>query len=521
MLAVMTTYLGLKSSYDSSYESKHFLGLEMVAEEDIAELIEGKMRMPYFSELLLYSYAGQNYACPCDEMAEKIYIAQSLEEEEWCGKLKVALPASYRAYLVKDLMMDNKNQAIGDNHSFRIVILSDKSYIECELVICGGPLMSIVGSPDDSISYLQIWNPNAENQRERIIESSCRFHVRGLTSAVFDKKGYKLILCDEKGNSQKYKLLEMREDDDWVLNAMYSDSSKLREKLGYKVWEMANDLENVPFKSTGLEYVELILNNEYHGLYGLSVPIDKKLFNMKTGDITYVARTWSTPTQEEFISQLELPYQAGIEMRYADEQMNMAASWAPMKEYLEFCVWEHKSQDIQWDVVAECVDINNVISYDIIVNLITAPDNIWKNTQFIAYLNDSGKYTMYQYLWDINYSFGDAYSTNSEDLYVRTLSNEWLGHTAAFQSLMSIDGERTAQQTHEKWTFYNDNGINAANLCRLTDAYFEEMSSSGALTRDSVRWPDSKNEDNTENIKKWIEERFAFLDENYDAMTVA
>ncbi len=60
-------------------------------------------------------------------------------------------------------------------------------------------------------------------------------NIRGNTSRTYAKKGYKLTLKKQKKNGDivedKKSLFGLRRDDEWMLNAMYTDSSKIRDKL--------------------------------------------------------------------------------------------------------------------------------------------------------------------------------------------------------------------------------------------------------------------------------------------------
>ena len=75
---------------------------------------------------------------------------------------------------------------------------------------------------------------------------------RGRTSLSFLKKSYKVEL------NNSYSLLGMGKDDDWILDALYTDSSKVRNKLSYDLWNLINDNQVIKYYtdqkvSTGYE----------------------------------------------------------------------------------------------------------------------------------------------------------------------------------------------------------------------------------------------------------------------------
>ena len=59
----------------------------------------------------------------------------------------------------------------------------------------------------------------------------------------FEKIGYKLKLLENDGTTKRKETLPgMRKDDSWQLKALYSDRSKLRDKLSTELWNNIADL---------------------------------------------------------------------------------------------------------------------------------------------------------------------------------------------------------------------------------------------------------------------------------------
>ena len=71
-------------------------------------------------------------------------------------------------------------------------------------------------------------------------ESSYNAHLRGNTSRMYPKNGYKLNLVKNTASgtvvNNKQAVFGMREDDDWILYAMYNDESKIRDRLCIDIW---------------------------------------------------------------------------------------------------------------------------------------------------------------------------------------------------------------------------------------------------------------------------------------------
>ena len=106
--------------------------------------------------------------------------------------------------------------------------------------------------------------------------------IRGSSSQSFPKKSFGFESWDAFGNSIDTSFLGMPSESDWILNANYTDKSFLRNVMAYQVWQ------NLGHYSTRYHFVELILNNQYQGIYIFSEKIkrDKHRVNIAKISIT-------------------------------------------------------------------------------------------------------------------------------------------------------------------------------------------------------------------------------------------
>jgi len=93
--------------------------------------------------------------------------------------------------------------------------------------------------------------------------------VRGQSSQMFPKKSYGFETRDEQGENLNVPLLGMPEENDWILYAPYSDKSMLRNFISFY---MGSKLD--PYCSR-MAYCEVIVNNDYKGVYILMEKIKK------------------------------------------------------------------------------------------------------------------------------------------------------------------------------------------------------------------------------------------------------
>ena len=104
----------------------------------------------------------------------------------------------------------------------------------------------------------------------------CGIEIRGSSSQQFPKKSYGFESWNINGTSIDTSFLGMPSESDWILNANYTDKSFLRNVLAYQLWR------NMGHYGTRYHFVELILNNQYQGIYILSEKIkrDKNRLNI-------------------------------------------------------------------------------------------------------------------------------------------------------------------------------------------------------------------------------------------------
>lgn len=111
------------------------------------------------------------------------------------------------------------------------------------------------------------------------------FHVRGQSSANFEKTPYRLELWDNENKDAKHSLLGMPGDGDWALLSPFPDKSLIRNPLAYELGNVMG------LYSPRYKHVEVYLNldnqplsaADYQGVYILTetLDIDKDRLNIK------------------------------------------------------------------------------------------------------------------------------------------------------------------------------------------------------------------------------------------------
>ncbi|MEW6006357.1 MAG: CotH kinase family protein [Stygiobacter sp.] len=110
-----------------------------------------------------------------------------------------------------------------------------------------------------------------------VYDGKIGIEIRGHSTQMFPKKQYGIELRDNSGNDINAAILGFPAESDFVFNATYTDKSLLRNVIAYK---LGNDLGRY---ATRTKFFELIINNDYKGIYILQEKIkrDKNRVNIK------------------------------------------------------------------------------------------------------------------------------------------------------------------------------------------------------------------------------------------------
>ena len=258
---------------------------------------------------------------------------------------------------------------------------------------------------------------NCKNPEDSILPIDAEFKIRGSNTNWNEKapkKGYRLSL------SQRKSLLGMREDDDWLLFAMYYDFPKMRIKLCFDVWNSLEDT-NPTAVLPDSEYVCLFINGEFKGLYLLAERNDRRLFELDDGQNNpdsslifhykdYWEQDWPNDYEETIINTI-LPELYDFFTNTSDEEF-----FDPDK-----------------GIYSKFDKINLIDFY--IYNFLILHRDFWYGNYFIVRDTNPSKFFLIP--WDFDNSFGqfggNFYSPNKNDeeeirqfneLYERLLDNK-------------------------------------------------------------------------------------------------
>ena len=461
---------------------------------------------------------------PYDKKSNTVYIPQSIEDREWDDALLTSVPGAQICILNDS--PDLKQAVIEDGQSFRMAVVSDHKYAECSLLFTGLPAVCMnnrdgVIEGEEYKGTVTVLDP----YRKEYQNSDCTFHVRGATSLIFDKKSYRVELLQTEGNSDKKSFLGMRSDDDWILNSFCTDRSLSREKICYDLWKELNTMEERPVASSEIEYCELFINDAYMGVYGLMYPVDKKLMDMRPGDLLYKVGTWyeeiSIPGElTDYNGKTEILNRNGVAyltLKYPKEE-GKDCIYDPFQLYQEMVFVTGDMSEMNESGIR--LNLSNFILHELFCEMARAGDNTWKNMFIAAYADKQGGYTLNETIWDLNYTFGDDFTWDPDngntkfnpatsDSYKIRYDRDY-GYTRLAQI---IDGLR--EDTAVKWREWRTRGISPEFIKSMFEENRSYLIRTGALKRNALKWYQGDQDPSYSQIYDWIDRRFVFLDKMY------
>lgn len=490
------------------------------------------------------SVVWNDSAAACDEKSASLYIpcdlktlAQSEPGIEFFSKqiLSGLQPAEEGGTILicSDDWMKDPAGAVAAGHPFKALLVDGDSAGSFHIVLTGLPALCIEKTDPEAITgkeehtgrirYIPL---SLSGEDEAEAQYFCRFHVRGNVSSTLEKKPYKITLTDRAGNKIKDSMADLRQDDDWILNPLFTDSTRVREMTAYTLWDRISAFSEVPQASSRMRYAEVFLDNAYQGIYGLMEPVDGKQLALKEGDLLYKIDRWDReyPYIDEYGKNegKTTIYNDGgfpcVEIRYP-QNWNPAASWMPMQAFHTFAI---RTQDFTTLSRAGVkLNMDSFVSMSLYCAMTHAMDSTWKNSFLIAKKDPEGGYMLYRTIWDLNFVFGDVFIYAPDDCYTvfdKDSSASYIpleDSTYDFEACLAADPS-AENLLRQKWAAWRKGGIDAESVCENAEEYFALLKKSGALYREAERWPQEKNsEEALLEMEEWIRARFAYLDERF------
>lgn len=420
--------------------------------------------------------------------------------------------------------LDIKNNAIVIfnelliNEPYIIKIVNGKNIVnEYNLVFLTIPIIEVFTYTDiidepKKHAIIRISEPilNTYN-KEFQYEFNIGIEIRGGISLGYDKKSYSFELWTDEFKSGKinYPILDLRNDDDWIIDGMYLDSARMRNRVSFDIWNKINNVPHIyrePDAINGIngKFVILLINNKYQGLYCLNEEIDRKQLKLREfynsyGGVIYKGTGWSDVTRFNSIDELvDSDFWLGWEQKYPD--YDQYPYWKPLYEVIDFVV--NSTDDEFKNEISNYFNIKNLVDYFIYVNLIKASDNVGKNQILARYDENS---TFFFVPWDMDCTWGRIFTTEKIS-YLHIVTNN------LFDRLLSTNANNYKNMLKVRWNELNETTFNIDSLINHYYNYMNLFNENGLIEKEIECWDQNfKIENEINYIKWWIENRKEYL----------
>ncbi len=364
-----------------------------------------------------------------------------------------------------------------------------------------------------SISYID---------KDTRIQSYAGIELRGSSSLAYPKKNYDINLYEsQEGITNKHIVMDgMREDDDWILDAIYNEPLRLRSYLSFAIWNDIHKpyyLDKEPNAKSGItaHYSEVFINGRYKGVYLLTEQVDRKLLKLKKehkdnirGELFQGARYLgassfdSLPQKKNYLLSW-----GGYDIKYP---VPNDTPWDALYDTTDFVL---NSDDTAFaKAISERFNLDNVIDYFLFINALRGPDNMGKNIFLARY--DIG--SPYFYIpWDLDGTFGIIYNGKRVSTTDDFLSNGLL------RRLLKVNPDNFIDRLQKRWKELRKNVLNIASLQERQTSVYKLLIKNKVYDRERIRWDSiDYQEDELYYMQDWTKKRLLFLDQYISEMDI-
>ncbi len=481
-------------------------------DNDAYDFMEKCMGIPViseeqFSKMAKKSVELDNIACldgkltPYDRNSKRIYISCDVTEAAEFymipGQIKSDSPG-YELFFIKENAFQNMPEAVRKGDELMLAAVNASGhYCVYHVIFTTLPVVEIHGAGtriderdrDIYCGEINVWN-QSDRERDAVTTSRLEWKVRGNTAMVFPKKSYKLSLKDKKGQKENVSLLGMESDDDYILNPMWLDDLKIREKLAISLWNEIAEERNSNLRMSNAEYCELVINEEYRGLYLLQNRIEKKSLKLDENAILFKGNNID-PTEDHTSEDV-------FEIVYSKKDLE--DTYRAMDSFL------HKTDFSN-------VDLENWTDLQLFLHLGDMNDNRRYKNMYYVIEEQEGRQTLRFLPWDTDMSFGIAWSDgfayipeSFAEIYNRVEYDKILEQYPKLEAMLA-----------ERWKILRETVFSEEHLSGIIDSYDKELKDSGALDRDFAVFGHKAwdGQDTRQNLDIYIKKRLEILDQKY------
>lgn len=368
--------------------------------------------------------------------------------------------------------------------------------------------------------------------------------IRGRYSASLPQKPYGFETRDNDGNNLDVSILGMPAENDWVLLANYNDKTFLRNYLACNIWEKMGRY------ATRMRYCEVVVNNDYQGIYLLGERIkrdssrvdiaklnpDENSGNDLTGG--YIFKTDYYTSADSWMSNFSPVNKPGAKVYYVYHDPKPEELTIQQKSYLKDFVNSFEEILYSGDFADKktgyrsYIDVNSFIDY-FLLEEVTRNVDAYKKSRYFYKDKDSKKGLIKSGpVWDFDWAWknitencvhfnktdGSGWAYRINECGANPVPPSW--------EVKLMQDEDFVNMVHDKYYLLRRTILSQTSLNKVIDSVANLLSE--AETRHFQKWkilginvgtPESGTQPATfageiDKFKGWINTRLSWLDAN-------
>lgn len=444
------------------------------------------------------------------------------------------------------------NEVTGGKYYTLSITKSDGTILSARLTFTSLTVVSLYGTFSNNYTEgsIVVQEPDTKTYTLQRMKAKWR---GGITNGNDKhKRNYHVKFLDADGEKMDQKFFGLRNDNSWLLEACQVDMLRIRNRMLTNLWNdyavkpYYADREPKALSGSRGDFVELILNEEYRGIYCLTEAIDRKQMKLvkydednkvmhgqlwKSKDWSYAVFMGHNSNSNSYPMTSPTSYNNNsetwdqYEVKYPEIDDVSPTDWKPLYDAVNMVC---TANDATFrNKVGELFDLPVVIDYYILMETTLATDNHGKNMYFAIYdQQESKKITLA--VWDMDASMGqrwsDAYYHSTlmqpEQNYATYITNNEHGDYNLFRRLRLTNADDFNMQVRLRYRDLREKWLKTDDLIARFEQQIAVFKTAGADQREYKKWSgDSDVAGKTLNfdteltyLKNWITKRMNYLD---------
>ncbi len=374
-------------------------------------------------------------------------------------------------------------------------------------------------------------------------EGAISIETRGESSSMYPKKSYSFETQTDSGTNNNVSLLGLPPENDFVLYAPYGDKSQIRNVVSYRLFEKMGHY------SPRTRFIELVVNNDYKGIYVLVekikrdqnrvniakiTPGDTAAPDVTGGYILRVDKTSKLDPSEYWLSDIQPPISGygRVEYQYFDPGYDELTTnqRSYIRNYMQHFEQVLTSPEYKDPMTGyrSVLDIPSFVDLMILNEFTKDVDAFRLSHYFYKQRDDQGGKIVQGPPWDYNLTFGNNdfagdINSPSEWIYTKTMTIywwAWLLNDPWFQN-----------QVYCRWEELYHSILDPETVSSMIDELLFDLED--AIQRNYQQWPvlgvyvwpnsfvGETFQEEEEFLRTWIDERLLWMESKWGGVCIS